>query len=529
MNSSVVKMSLLAIAFKGVTALSSLHAECGEATRTLDALPDECLVGLSLLQTAANKTVALAQTELPPVWKLALKPHELVEKMGSRVASLESRLKQVSKQHTTDVKVKKAEYEHELETQAKENHRIEHSIGHFKAEVHEMKEENSQLRSQAQGLMKRNNGLHAHLNKLMANMSTAHEFTETSLGDAKGKLHNATEISVLVELDRKDAEKMSEKADSRRLDEVGDSAELSLLELDSGSVHRLQKRGNAMDLLEKMNNTLNALVKEQNVSMFALKSNFDTMFEKANARMTELLELEANLNETKVNETVLQERLTKAVAHLSKVHKQLQAQVESVRGFLAGLGTSKGKKEHAKVLAAEKAFLRAEERIEEAKQKKVAKIDKHAVQESAKKASKPVSLKKNLAHLKVPAHTPTQSTQSSKSHKTSAHPAHHTSHTQSSHAKKMAAKPGNKHHKVSLAQQDKPVSKHEAAKKEDKKAKASKKAKKASLEDEYNDMIGEFEEAAAGTDEEVEAEAKADDAESEDGQGKGDWWSWIVR
>jgi len=525
MNSSVVKMSLLAIAFKGVTSLSSLQA---------DVLPEE--FGLSLLQAAANKTTAsAAKAELPAVWKIAMKPHETVEKMGSRVASLESRLKSVSKQHTTDVKVKKAEYEKTLETQAKENHRIEHSIGHFKAEVHVLKDDNAQLRSQAQGLMKRNNGLRAHLTKLMANMTTAHEFTETSLGDAQGKLHNATEISVLMELDKLDAVKNNEKANDRRLDEVGDSGELSLLELESGAVHRLHKRGNAMDLLEKMNNTLNELVKEQNASMFALKSNFDGMFDKATTRMTELLEQESTFNETKVNETVLNERLTTAVAHLGKVHKALQAQVESVRGFLAGLGTLKGKKQHAKEAAAEKAFLRAEERKEEARHNYEVKHEKIAEKkdkDSAKKASKlAVTLKKNLAHVgthKVPAHTAT-STHSSKSHKTSAHTAHHSTKTHSHAA-------GKKHHshssKMSLTQQDKPVSKHEASKKEDKKedkkAKASKKAKKESVEDQMEEMIGENDEAAADT-EEGDAEAKPDDAESEDGQGKGNWWSWMVR
>jgi len=42
------------------------------------------------------------------------------------------------------------------------------------------------------------------------------------------------------------------------------------------------------------------------------------------------------------------------------------------------------------------------------------------------------------------------------------------------------------------------------------------------------EMIGENDEAAADT-EEGDAEAKPDDAESEDGQGKGNWWSWMVR
>jgi len=446
---------------------------------------------------------------------VAMRPHELVEKMGSRVASLESRLKSVSKQHTTDVKEKKAEYEHTLEKQAKENHAIEHSIHHLTASVTELKSDNAVLRSEAKELMDANNGLRNHLTKLMANMTTAHEFTETSLGDAKGKLHNATEISVLKELDSKDAETMTDKANSRRLDEVEEAGIVSLLELGSSSVLQYHKKIDAMELLAKMNATLTDLVKEQNASMLSLRQNFDNMFEKAQTRMTELLEHESDLNNTKANETVLQGRLDSAVKHLNKVHTQLQSQVDSVRGFLAGLGTNKGKQAHAQSVALRKASERAKEAYDNRVNKKVT---KHVTKEpvlSKKVAAKAnaVSLKKDLAHHKASTHTSTHTTRSShssKSHKTSTH-----------HSKAVK-----RHSKASLVQQDKPTSKHEAAKKADKKAKApkkEKKEKKESIEDQMDDMIGDGQEEIVATD---DAEAEADDAQDSEA---GHWWSPIAK
>merc|ERR1712232_575121 len=138
------------------------------------------------------------------------------------------------------------------------------------------------------------------------------EFSSLALEAADANLFNASQLSVLDELDAADAAHFHEAEHEQRLSTVAKSRELGLLELSS-------TRGAApdpQDMLQQLMVSLSDLAKEQNASAEALKATFEREFQQGAERRTLLLEEQTELTTKKQAETELNERLKVALNHL---------------------------------------------------------------------------------------------------------------------------------------------------------------------------------------------------------------------
>jgi len=457
----------------------------------------------------AEKSIA----ELAPVWKVVLKPHDRVTQIGGQVKDFTHFLETTKKNQHTELQAQKVTYEKDLQEHSQENHRVLRSNTLVKHDVEALKASSKILRATAKNLVEKNEELRVQLTRLMANMSTAHEFTETALSSHHDRTQNSTELIVLHELDKKDLIKSDEKTHENELSAV-EGTELSLLEV-SMEHHRahmyMQSRHNATEFLSRLQETLVEMAQEQNASFVNLNGSYQLRLGELEVKHLALLDTSSTFNSSKANETVLNLRLDVAVKHLSKVHDKLLTQTKGLMTFLQKLGGRKALSNAAKIAIAKAGYGVRHEvqqtvkdankvRAEVAPETVEKKVHKEAKETKAKptKAKKPIKFKESKPVdlvSRVKAHT--AHTQKAAEH------SKNSKHHQAGHHKTKKV--------MSLTQTEGAASAQTEAQTEEQKLEA-------------------FEaEMLSQSSEENEAAPKADTAAPQDAAKPAGWMSWILR
>jgi len=285
---------------------------------------------VSLLQVSSNDVKKGSGASLPKVSSFMKQPTHVFEKLHGSLSELQESLAEVQNKQRTQVAKMKSKYQKEMDAGSAENLKIEKINKNLKIKIQKTKDVNKGLRQHAKSLEKETDKMQAAMELLQSNITTAQEFTEKVLASSDNALHNATELSVLLELDDKDAAEHSAKTHKKSLSDIGDDEEESSL-LQVGA--EAAKKDAAAELLASLMSSLDDLNETQEESEASLKETFDEEMNATTKKHDELVEEHAELNETLVNEIDLEHKLKAAVTHLKETRDALQDRTFALHKF----------------------------------------------------------------------------------------------------------------------------------------------------------------------------------------------------
>jgi len=201
--------------------------------------------------------------------------------------------------------------------------------------------ENSELRKQAIKLQKNSMVAREEISVLQSNLTAMADFVDDSMVLPE----NHTQIlSVLRELEEKEAKERSQKAHEKTLSKVG--PKMSLLQFDDGLApqHQLQFNvlGNeAASTLEYINNIrdkFDGLHSEMNSTEAAMMDNYTAILNNETATQVSMLQMKSELEMKKEAAEVLKAQLKEAVIHLDKTESFLGKKLQSLKTYAKKLG-----------------------------------------------------------------------------------------------------------------------------------------------------------------------------------------------
>jgi len=325
----------------------------------------------------ALATALVAQYKaLPDVVPLLSSSRAQLDQVHKHVAELESRLNDTQAQETEMIAGMKSKFEANLTAFMDLNNRTTIENDNLKADIEGLNTEIMNLRARAASLKKHNGNLVSDLHSLQENITTVAEFTLQAISKSEEMLDKAPELIVLSDLAQKDAQASQERDHSNRLRAVAKSKEaaVSLLQTDMVTdmvtdkpkkhISLSQKNGKtdlqtnmsmsyssilsqstlqgmlvpeadriASGIVEMVNSALAELAVEHNESASKMNVQFNVDHQLQAEHYAELLDEQAQLNNTKTASIELKHRLGAAVDHLEGVHKELVLRGQSLRAF----------------------------------------------------------------------------------------------------------------------------------------------------------------------------------------------------
>jgi len=289
-----------------------------------------------------------AKPPLPSVKKVTEKSTKMVSSIGSKLADLEKTVASAQHDTSSGMQKQKLELESKLAKQGKTNTDLDRSNKKLSMQIRSIKSSNAIMHTEAKSLVESNEELRSKLTHLSGNLTLFQEFAQDSHDHSGHDLVNASQVSVLFDLEAEDKSRNEAKAQESRFKSVEDSMDAVLMQVDAETkpskkemIEKVEMKDKVALLLKNMQSTLKNVESERNSSAVALQAKFDTRFEKGEARHQELLVEQGELNATYVEQVAVAERLHVAVDHLRASEKDLKTKSRNLFLYLQRVSGSK--------------------------------------------------------------------------------------------------------------------------------------------------------------------------------------------
>merc|ERR1719424_625573 len=251
----------------------------------------------------------------------------ILSKVGKHLSALKQRLDEEQSAGHKLILREKEKLDKNLHQQQMNTSAMGSAIKKLSKQIEGLTIENSELRKQAIMLQK--------------NLTAMADFVDDSMVLPE----NHTQIlSVLRELEEKEAKERSQKAHEKTLSKVG--PKMSLLQFDDGLApqHQLQFNvlGNeAASTLEYINNIrdkFDGLHSEMNSTEAAMMDNYTAILNNETATQVSMLQMKSELESKKEAAEALKAELKEAVIHLDKTESFLGKKLQSLKTYAKKLG-----------------------------------------------------------------------------------------------------------------------------------------------------------------------------------------------
>lgn len=253
-------------------------------------------------------------------------------KLRAEVAAIRARAKAEATLREHDLKVLKYGFEKKLEAKQAENAKILHSVKRLRASVAELKGTNAMKRALAKKIRASMTEDVATADKIEANLTIAAEGILTASAAFKTRLQgsNVTQLSVLAELDARDAAARQEQEHVRSLARVASSRPApSLLQMESELSPAAAEK-----LLASLTKSMNDLAQEGNNTAAQVKDEFEVALQEGQEKHDSLVKTEEELAAAESHEKEIGKRLDEAIRHLKETRDFVRARNKGLRQFL---------------------------------------------------------------------------------------------------------------------------------------------------------------------------------------------------
>jgi len=203
------------------------------------------------------------------------------------------------------------------------------------------------LRTEAKTLMTFCDKFRVKLKHLSANLTLADYIAQNAHSHSCHNLVNASEISVLNDLEAADHARQDAEDTVARFASISSSMDAVLLAVDTQlnakpskkeATDNLAMKDKVADLLKSMQATLQNVQTERNASKATLQSKFESEFTKGEYHYEELLIEQGELNATYTAQAEISKRLHEAVEHLTGQEKDLKTNFHNLYFYLQKVG-----------------------------------------------------------------------------------------------------------------------------------------------------------------------------------------------